>query len=92
MTLGPYLESRDAETGEVQWQWNTEPGPGAPGFETWPDADARNRGGGMTWMTGTYDSELRLRYWGSATPIRYVLALVEKAITSGRVRSLRSSH
>lgn len=63
-----YLESRDAETGEVQWHWNTEPGPGELGFDSWPDADARSHGGGMTWMTGTYDPELRLIYWGIGNP------------------------
>lgn len=63
-----YLESRDAETGEVQWHWNTQPGVGEPGFETWPDADARNHGGGMTWMTGTYDPALHLIYWGIGNP------------------------
>ena len=40
--------------------------PGQPGSETWPkDADAILHGGGMTWMTGTYDSELSLLYWGT---------------------------
>ena len=63
-----FLESRDPETGEVQWHWNTEPGPGEPGFESWPDADARGHGGGMTWMTGTYDPDLRLIYWGVGNP------------------------
>jgi alcohol dehydrogenase (cytochrome c) len=63
-----YLESHDAETGEMQWHWNTEPGPGEPGFESWPDEDARKHGGGMTWMTGTYDPELRLIYWGIGNP------------------------
>jgi len=63
-----YLESRDPETGEVQWHWNTEPNPGEPGSESWPDAEARSHGGGMTWMTGTYDPDLRLIYWGIGNP------------------------
>ena len=63
-----YLEARDAETGEVQWHWNTEPAKGEPGWETWPDEEARAHGGGMTWMTGTYDPELRLVYWGIGNP------------------------
>jgi len=63
-----YLESHDPETGEMQWHWNTEPGSGEPGFESWPDAEARAHGGGMTWMTGTYDPELRLIYWGIGNP------------------------
>ena len=63
-----FLESRDPDTGEVQWHWNTEPGAGEPGFDSWPDADSRSHGGGMTWMTGTYDPELRLLYWGTGNP------------------------
>jgi acido-empty-quinoprotein group A len=63
-----FLESRDPETGEVQWHWNTEPSAGEPGFESWPDAEARSHGGGMTWMTGTYDPDLRLTYWGIGNP------------------------
>jgi acido-empty-quinoprotein group A len=64
-----FLESRDPETGAVQWRWYTEPDPGQPGSETWPkDSDAILHGGGMTWMTGTYDPELNLLYWGTGNP------------------------
>ncbi|MGH9594632.1 MAG: PQQ-binding-like beta-propeller repeat protein, partial [Bryobacteraceae bacterium] len=64
-----FLESRDPETGAVQWHWNTEPKPGEPGSETWPQgSDAIAHGGGMTWMTGTYDPELHLLYWGTGNP------------------------
>lgn len=63
-----YLESRDPETGEVQWHWNSEPKAGEPGAESWPDDDARGHGGGMTWMTGTYDPDLHLVYWGTGNP------------------------
>jgi acido-empty-quinoprotein group A len=63
-----YLESRDPESGEVQWHWNTEPKLGEPGSQSWPDAEARSHGGGMTWMTGTYDPDLRLIYWGIGNP------------------------
>ena len=63
------LESVDPETGEIQWRWYTEPDPGQPGSETWPkDPDALLHGGGMTWMTGTYDPELNLIYWGTGNP------------------------
>jgi len=64
-----YLESLDPETGAVQWRWYTEPDPGQPGSETWPkDSDAILHGGGMTWMTGTYDPDLNLLYWGTGNP------------------------
>src|SRR5215510_6096081 len=64
-----FLVSIDPETGAVQWRWNTQPKPGEPGSETWPkDSDAIRHGGGMTWMTGTYDPELNLLYWGTGNP------------------------
>ena len=64
-----YLKSIDPETGETQWTWYTEPDPGQPGSETWPkDSDAILHGGGMTWMTGTYDPDLNLLYWGTGNP------------------------
>lgn len=63
-----YLESRDPETGEKQWRWNTEPKPGELGSDSWPNADAMAHGGGMTWMPGTYDPELNLYYLGTGNP------------------------
>ncbi len=63
-----YLDARDPETGQLQWRWNSEPRPGEPGAETWPDEDAMEHGGGMTWMPGTYDPELHLLYWGIGNP------------------------
>ena len=64
-----FLESVNAETGKLEWKWNTEPGEGEPGAETWPQGtDAIKHGGGMTWMTGTYDPELNQVYWGIGNP------------------------
>src|SRR5499427_608480 len=64
-----FLVSIDPETGAVQWRWNTQPKPGEPGSESWPkDSDAIRHGGGMTWMTGTYDPALNLLYWGTGNP------------------------
>ena len=64
-----YLVSIDAETGKNQWTWYTDPDPGQPGSETWPkDNDAILHGGGMTWMTGSYDPGLNLLYWGTGNP------------------------
>jgi alcohol dehydrogenase (cytochrome c) len=53
-----YILSVDPETGETQWQWNATPPLGTPGAPT----------GGNTWMTGTYDPELNLLYWGTGNP------------------------
>lgn len=68
MDVPGYLEARDPETGALQWRWNTEPKPGEPGAETWPNKGAMEHGGGMTWIPGTYDPELNLLYWGTGNP------------------------
>jgi alcohol dehydrogenase (cytochrome c) len=66
MDVRGYLESRDPETGELQWRWWSEPlKMGDPGSETWPTQASMDHGGGMTWMPGTYDPELNLLYWGT---------------------------
>jgi alcohol dehydrogenase (cytochrome c) len=56
--LTGYIRSIDPETGETQWQWNSTPPTGTPHQTT----------GGMTWITGTYDPELNLVYWGTGNP------------------------
>ncbi len=64
-----FLKSINPRSGATEWQWNTEPAPGEPGSETWPSGtDAITHGGGMTWMTGTYDAELNQIYWGIGNP------------------------
>lgn len=59
-----YIEGYDPGTGERLWRTYTIPAPGEPGSETWPEGDAWKRGGGPGWLTGTYDPELNLVYWG----------------------------
>ncbi len=63
-----YLESRDPETGDVQWHWSSVPKPGEPGSETWPNTEAMAHGGGMTWVPSTYDPALNLLYLGTGNP------------------------
>ncbi len=63
-----FLEARDPEDGKVEWRWNSEPAKGQPGSETWPNEESMSHGGGMTWLTGTYDPELNLLYWGTGNP------------------------
>ena len=62
------MESRDPETGALQWRFYMEPKPGEPGSETWPSAEAMVHGGGMTWVPSTYDPELNLMYFGTGNP------------------------
>jgi len=64
-----WLESRDPETGALQWRWWVDPDPGQPGSETWPDAETMAKGGGFPWLTGTYDPELNLYYLGTGNGV-----------------------
>lgn len=67
--LHGFIDSYDPDTGKRQWRWDSLPKPGQPGANTWPtDSDAIQHGGGMTWITGTYDPDLNLLYWGTANP------------------------
>jgi alcohol dehydrogenase (cytochrome c) len=60
-----YVAAFDAETGEEAWRTHTIPGPGEPGHDTWPDDDSWQHGGGSVWMTGHYDPEIDLTFWGT---------------------------
>jgi alcohol dehydrogenase (cytochrome c) len=51
------------KTGRVAWRFYTIPAPGEKGHETWK-GDSWKYGGGATWMTGSFDPELNLVYWG----------------------------
>lgn len=62
-----FVAAYDAITGELVWRFWTIPGPGEFGSESWP-GDSYLRGGGTTWMPGTYDPELNTLYWGTSNP------------------------
>ena len=62
-----YIDAYDAATGERAWRFYTIPGPGEPGHESWEN-DAWKTGGGSAWVTGSFDPELNLTYWGIGNP------------------------
>ena len=70
-----FIAAYDAETGKEVWRFYTIPGPGETGHETWEavsrrspttfcDPEAWKHGGGSIWLTGSYDPQLNLTYWG----------------------------
>lgn len=61
-----YVSAYDAATGELSWRFNTIAKADEPGGDTWGGLDNIFRAGGETWITGSYDPELRLTYWGVA--------------------------
>ena len=65
--ISGFLAAYDAETGKQVWRFNTIPHPGEPGNETWP-GDSWKTGGGSVWVTGSYDPDANLIYWGIGNP------------------------
>jgi alcohol dehydrogenase (cytochrome c) len=75
-----FIAAYDVRTGREAWRFYTIPGPGEPGHETWKpcpssspttpdspaycDREAWKHGGGSVWLTGSYDPDLNLTYWG----------------------------
>ncbi len=62
-----FVAAYDANSGEEVWRSHTVPGPGEPGNETWP-GDTWRTGGASIWITGSFDPELNLTYWGTGNP------------------------
>ena len=62
-----YIAAYAAATGDEVWRFYTIPGPGEPGHETW-EGDSWQYGGAPVWLTGSYDPELNLTYWGVGNP------------------------
>ena len=60
-----FLDGWDPETGKKLWRRYTTAGPGEKGHETWEPREAYLRGGASTWITGSYDPDLDLAYWGT---------------------------
>ncbi len=64
-----FIEAFDVNTGKKLWRFHTVAGPGEPGGQTWPKGtDAYLRGGGSIWVTGTYDPEQNLVFFGTGNP------------------------
>jgi alcohol dehydrogenase (cytochrome c) len=62
-----FVAAFDAETGEERWRFIAIPSPGEPGHNTWA-GDSWKVGGGPMWMTGSYDAQEDLLYWGVGNP------------------------
>jgi alcohol dehydrogenase (cytochrome c) len=62
-----YLTAFYAKTGRLAWRWYAVPGPGEPGHDTWK-GDSWRFGGGAPWMTGSFDPQPNLLYWGTGNP------------------------
>ena len=62
-----FIAAYDAKTGKEVWRFYTIPGPGEPGHDSWRGEDWKS-GAASVWVTGSYDPDLNLTYWGIGNP------------------------
>ena len=60
-----FVAGLDPDSGKELWRTYTIPAPGEPGSETWPNGDQWKTGGGPIWVTGNYDPDTNIAYWGT---------------------------
>ena len=61
-----FITAHDPQTGEERWRTYTIARPGEPGGASWGDLPLVLRGGGDSWMPGSYDPDLDLLFWPTA--------------------------
>jgi alcohol dehydrogenase (cytochrome c) len=61
-----FISAYDAKTGKELWRFKTVALTGEPGGDTWGSLPDASRVGAESWITGSYDPELNLTYWGTA--------------------------
>jgi alcohol dehydrogenase (cytochrome c) len=97
-----FVQAFDARTGQPAWKTFTIPAPGEPGSETWK-GDAWKTGGAAVWITGSYDPQLNLTYWGTGNAAQwmgdqrpgdnlYSTSVIALDADSGRLRGYHQYH
>ncbi|MDE3161558.1 MAG: PQQ-binding-like beta-propeller repeat protein [Acidobacteriota bacterium] len=61
-----FISAYDAKTGNEAWRFRTVALEGEPGGDTWGTLSNTFRAGTESWITGSYDPDLNLTYWGTA--------------------------
>jgi len=98
-----FVSAYDAETGAELWKTYTVPAPGEPGSETWPNGDQWKTGGGPIWVTGNYDPETHLAFWGVGNggpwmgdqrpgDNLYTSSTIAIDVASGKIKSFHQYH
>jgi alcohol dehydrogenase (cytochrome c) len=98
-----FLAAYDVNTGKELWRTFTVPAPGEPGSETWPTGDQWKTGGGSIWVSGNYDPETNLMFWGTGNggpwmgdqrtgDNLYTSSTIAVDATTGRIKGYHQYH
>ena len=97
-----FVQAFEAESGESVWKTYMIPGPGEPNHDTWK-GDTWKHGGASMWVTGTYDPDTNLTFWGTgnggpwmaeARPgdNLYTTSVVAMNATTGEIKGYHQYH
>lgn len=97
-----FVAAYDVMSGAEVWKTYTIPGPGEPGSESWP-GDTWQTGGVPVWLTGSYDPDLNLAYWGTGNGASwmgdtrpgdnlYSSSVIALDVTSGELKAHHQYH
>jgi len=92
-----FVAAFDAQTGKEAWRTYTVPAPGEPGSDTWPKGEHWKTGGAPVWVTGNYDPDTNLAFFGTGNggpwigdqrpgDNLYVASTVAFDVTTGRIK------
>ncbi len=98
-----FLAAFDVDTGKELWRTFTVPAPGEPGSETWPKGDQWKTGGGSIWISGNYDPDTNLMFWGTGNggpwmgdqrpgDNLYTSSTIAVDATTGRIKGYHQYH
>ncbi|MBI4520813.1 MAG: PQQ-dependent dehydrogenase, methanol/ethanol family [Gemmatimonadetes bacterium] len=98
-----FVAAYDPDTGRELWRVYTVPAPGEPGSETWPNGDQWKTGGAPVWVTGNYDPETNLAFWGTGNggpwmgdqrpgDNLYVSSTIAIDVATGKIRGHHQYH
>ncbi len=97
-----FVTALNAFNGEEVWKTYTIPAPGEFGNDTWP-GESWQTGGAPVWLTGTFDPETNLSYWGTGNPgpwigdqregdNLYTNSVIALDVTTGELRGYHQYH
>jgi alcohol dehydrogenase (cytochrome c) len=69
---GCFVTAHDPRNGEEKWRVHTIAHPGDPGFNTWNGLPLESRFGGSAWISGSYDPDQNVVFYGTGQPYPWI--------------------